>query len=588
MAPNAPAAPKPVTRAKNKDSHPGFDTGHRKPWIVRRTHAEVVAAQEKEESDKHQAAEEQKRLTKKVAEIEDRQREEDLQNAARANHPVDASPPADLDEEGDEHDDASFNDEGDGEDSDSSEEDEPEQPRGRQKVVKTSRDNITAQRRTKAQSGTPEIGPSLKRKASEKEKKTGAKKKSKLSKKSGLAPAPRRTASSASGRSSQMAVDTDDDGQMVRPGGPAFDDDPNEHIEGKQKKKKRGRPSESDYIQISKPPKPPTLKEIRQGRDKWTLDDFPSGASAKFKEVMTPLARVHMGQHEDPWEVFTDEQLEVVMDKIYGEHDYNVKDPVWHGLVAYRLTDWRNAIAHRGLDAVTSFLNTKREDQIEKEAEETQAADEEIHDDPEDPAFNRDGSFNYTTREGIAAFVEYCLQEENHTAPYHWREWNNGVQKEGLFENDVILWTLAHHVMIMVNLPLNVYADSDYEHPIGALILCIQAVERALRAWSTGEFVMSSKSADHFSKDHYADTIKMVKGLQKKHKRSGKYVPTIRNFNDKQWESIFEITETWVDRKKKGGSSRSSSMDVDRIEIESDEDEHFVLTADAPRTSAES
>ncbi|KAJ7861946.1 hypothetical protein B0H13DRAFT_2671772 [Mycena leptocephala] len=429
---------------------------------------------------------------------------------------------------------------------------------------------------------------------------TGPKKKSKLSKKSGLAP--RRTASSASGRSSQMAVDTDDDGHMVRSGGPAFDDDPNEHIEGKQKKKKRGRPSESDYIQISKPPKPPTLKEIRQGRDK-----LPSGASAKFKEVMTPLARVHMGHHEDPWEVFTDEQLELVMDKTYGEHDYNVKDPVWHGLVAYRLTDWRNAIAHRGVDAVTSFLNTKREDQIEKEAEETQAADEEIHNDPgailfpipaerslrtsfltEDPAFNRDGSFNYTTREGIAAFVEYCLQEENHTAPYHWREWNNGVQKEGLFENDVILWTLAHHVMIMVPLPLDVYADSDYQHPIGALILCIQAVERALRAWSTGEFVMSSKSADHFSKDHYADTIKMVKGLQKKHKRSGKYVPTIRNFNDKQWESIFEITEAWVDRKKKGRSSRSSSMDVDRIEIESDEDEHFVLTADAPRTSAES
>jgi len=135
--------------------------------------------------------------------------------------------------------------------------------------------------------------------------------------------------------------------------------------------------------------------------------------------------------------------------------------------------------------------------------------------------------------------------------------------------------------MLMAHLPANIFPDTDYRHPIGALILSIQAVERALRAWSMGEFVMTSKSSDHFSKTLYADTIKTVDGVKKKHKRSGKYVPTIKNFSEAQWQSIFDLTEQFVDRKaKKAGSSRSSSMDVDTMEeIESDEDEHFVIVA---------
>jgi hypothetical protein len=73
------------------------------------------------------------------------------------------------------------------------------------------------------------------------------KKKTKTDNKSGLAPTPRRRAtSSASGRSSRMAVDTEDDNDsMVRPSGPALDDDPHEYVEaGKKKKKKHGKPAQ--------------------------------------------------------------------------------------------------------------------------------------------------------------------------------------------------------------------------------------------------------------------------------------------------------------------------------------------------------
>jgi hypothetical protein len=72
-----------------------------------------------------------------------------------------------------------------------------------------------------------------------------AAKKTKKSKKSGLAPVPRRGTSSASGRSSRMAVDTEDDNDnMVRPGGPALDDDPHEYVEVGKKKKKHGKPAQ--------------------------------------------------------------------------------------------------------------------------------------------------------------------------------------------------------------------------------------------------------------------------------------------------------------------------------------------------------
>jgi hypothetical protein len=183
--------------------HPAFDTGHRKPWGTRRTSTQIAEAQEKEDSAKRQAVAEQKRLTDKVAEIEDRQREEDLRYASQANHPVDAvvlNAVDEMEEEQEEEEqgeddggdsgqhsplfgtclkilperDPSFGEEDanvyTGSDSDDSDDDEESNaPRGRPKKTKTRRDDISAQRRTIAQSGTPKI-TNLKRKASPKQK----------------------------------------------------------------------------------------------------------------------------------------------------------------------------------------------------------------------------------------------------------------------------------------------------------------------------------------------------------------------------------------------------------------------------------
>ncbi|KAJ7016442.1 hypothetical protein C8F04DRAFT_1407090 [Mycena alexandri] len=561
-----PTLGRPVTRVGNKDRHPAIDTGYRKDWITRRTPEEIAIAKEEEESAKRREKAEQKRLIQAAASIEDRQREEDLRYELEANHPHD--PPlvpsthaSDEDEEDVPEDpshadsDGSFvgGDEEDEPEDFSADEAEPEVPRGRPKTKadKAKRDDIKASRKTQSQSGTPQVKPAAgKRKASASSAKSSSKaaaaKKAKTGKKSGLASnlksaAGRRTPSSASGRSSPMAVDSEDDDRAVRPGGPALDDDANEQVERRGKKSKRGKPNESDYIKITVPPRPPTLKELRNGRSKWTLDDLPHGAARLFKEVLTPLACVIMGEQDNPWESFSEDQVQTLLTTVYGDDtEYSAQDPVWGGLIAYRLNDWRHSIADRAIAAVRLLIKMATDAAAEKAAANTQnnkaksaegAVDQD--EDEETPV-----SFDLSTPEGVKAYVEWSLQEEGHTCPFHWREWNDGVQKEGLFESSLIGYTFAHQIMLIRVLSLKHYLEMG--NPIGALILCIQAVDRALRAFATGTYIKSSESKDYFSKDQYNDTTKMVDGKLKKHKRCGKYLPTIKVLEDAEWQAIWE------------------------------------------------
>src|SRR6266567_1947192 len=77
-----PFAPtRPSTRTKNKDARPGA-VDMPKP---RRTPAEMQAIRDQQASDKQEKEQKQKRALKNVADIEDDQRQEDLQRAAQSN-----------------------------------------------------------------------------------------------------------------------------------------------------------------------------------------------------------------------------------------------------------------------------------------------------------------------------------------------------------------------------------------------------------------------------------------------------------------------------------------------------------------------
>ncbi|KAJ6630165.1 hypothetical protein B0H10DRAFT_2428127 [Mycena sp. CBHHK59/15] len=590
--------PKVVTRTKNKNAHPAFDTGHRKPWQTRHTTTQMKADQAREDQARIREEEERKKHLSDLAALEDKMRQDDMHYAEHANHPANAiaRPPVvlknsehpefrhDGEEEAEEEPESEGHDElvADPESEEESDEEDPdedvqEKRRGRPRAPKTTRSDVVAARKTKAISGTPDVDVTTrKRKASPKTKGTGKKKKT--TKKCGLAP--KRTASSASGRSSLIAPETDDDDKMVRLGGPALDDDPNERIEltKRTSNKKRGKPNESDFIKVSAiPPKPQTLKELRDGRNKWTLADLPLGASKLFTEELTPVARELVGSLHDPWAPLTEVQIQNLVDLIYGEGVYDVSDSeAWKGLLTYRLTDWRSGIGAQALKGVQAMIDVNQDDNYE----------EPVMDRLEDPiqsegtASELGSSPNLRTPEGIAAFVEWALQPQDHTYPYHWRKWGNGTKKEGLFEAHLITYTFSYHLTALDAIPEHLVPPDDPIPPIGALILSIQATERALRAWSTGKLYIAPRTAGQFSGDNWGDNTKLRNGKTVKNKRATKYVKSIQAFTRQQWESIYDDALPYVEKKRKSNSSRGTSSEAE-MPIESDEDDDFVLVADS-------
>ncbi|KAJ6612390.1 hypothetical protein B0H10DRAFT_2223225 [Mycena sp. CBHHK59/15] len=484
--------PKVVTRTKNKNAHPAFDTGHRKPWQTRRTTTQMKADQAREDQARIREEEERKKHLSDLAALEDKMRQDDMHYAEHANHPSNAiaRPPVEAEEEPESegHDelvaDPESEEESDEEDPD---EDVQEKRRGRPRAPKTTRSDVVAARKTKAISGTPDVDVTTrKRKASPKTKGTGKKKKT--TKKCGLAP--KRTASSASGRSSLIAPETDDDDKM------------------------------SDFIKVSAiPPKPQTLKELRDGRNKWTLADLPLGTSKLFTEELTPVARELVGSLHDPWTPLTEVQIQNLVDLIYGEGVYDVSDSeAWKGLLTYRLTDWRSGIGAQALKGVQAMIDVNQDDNYE----------EPVMDRLEDPIQNRlrAGLIAQSAYpRGIAAFVEWALQPQDHTYPYHWRKWGNGTKKEGLFEAHLITYMFSYHLTALDAIPEHLVPPDDLIPPIGALILSIQATERALRAWSTGKLYIAPRTAGQFSGDNWGDNTKLRNGKTVKNKRASQIDP---------------------------------------------------------------
>ncbi|KAJ7834005.1 hypothetical protein B0H13DRAFT_1914271 [Mycena leptocephala] len=114
---------------------------------------------------------------------------------------------------------------------------------------------------------------------------------------------------------------------------------------------------------------PPTLKDLREGRNKWTVQDLPKAARV-FNDHVVPLARALKGTDPDPWEPLTDFQLQGVLDMVYIQdgHDVNKhgpipdvkKEPVWHGLIGYRLNDWRGNFGRQALGGFEAMITEAR------------------------------------------------------------------------------------------------------------------------------------------------------------------------------------------------------------------------------------
>ena len=82
---------------------------------------------------------------------------------------------------------------------------------------------------------------------------------------------------------------------------------------------------------------PRTQHEARGGsRKKWKLEHLPKGTSEVFTNHLVPLAKSLAGSLS-PWEGLLKEQVQRLVDKIYGSAQYTVQDaPIdpWGPLVS--------------------------------------------------------------------------------------------------------------------------------------------------------------------------------------------------------------------------------------------------------------
>ncbi|KAK2464469.1 hypothetical protein APHAL10511_003512 [Amanita phalloides] len=116
-------------------------------------------------------------------------------------------------------------------------------------------------------------------------------------------------------------------------------------------------------------------------------------------------------------------------------------------------------------------------------------------------------------------------------------EWNGGIEKKGLCQNDLILSTFANgHITQLRQLE----ADLENGKPVGVLLLAMQAVGCALQCWESGE--LSDEKPKHFSLENYGDTritVKMDGPLKKvKVQHATVFASSLCNMSDAHWVNI--------------------------------------------------
>ncbi|KAJ7115097.1 hypothetical protein C8R43DRAFT_1242445 [Mycena crocata] len=602
------------TRSSNALTHPGRAAGlepkkrgSREEQAEARLAKEAAAAAELAEAEATRAE-----GLARVAALEDKQRREDAAYATTANHPVDrplkrteiqssddeeepapkrprAANPANANKDGSGDDSNPYNPSG----SDSSEDesaddsDDDDKPKKKSKSKKppaTQRADIAAARQTKDSTGTPSIEQATsKNKTRESSKKSRPKQ---PKKKSGInKDAVKRAASGPA----------PEDDSMVAMGGPAMDDDTGEAVERPKKGKKAvGMPSALIAV-TSIASKPLTKKAVRGGALKWTLKDLPPGTAAEFSDELVPRARELAGTL-NPWLSLTLKQVRELVDDVFGKDKYEVtKNGVWFGLVTYRVTDWRSGIGFRAIEGFENIIanyeppaannNQAVEGGPPGDAEEPSDAPAAANamDTTATEAAGDTAGFRLDTPEGVRDCVKFALQldAEGHTRAYQWQDWGDGIEKKGFLQTELIAYTYAYHLGWLAAIPGG-YKKLE-ARPVGALLLCVQAVQRALQFWRSGEYVHNPKDKkQHFSIDNWGDWIERKPTGDLTHRRATKFLSSVKMWEADQWDTLEAEAKDngWVERGKRAVTISRSASEAEDDPMPKYADDDIIVVSD--------
>ncbi|KAL0059734.1 hypothetical protein AAF712_013491 [Marasmius tenuissimus] len=180
-----------------------------------------------------------------------------------------------------------------------------------------------------------------------------------------------------------------------------------------------------------------------------------------------------------------------------------------------------------------------------------------------------------TTQKGVAP-----------VSPMHFRDFQGQISddggdptivlKSGLFEHPLILRVLGMYFSYVDAIPAGIKRLE--EKPFGALELAVQAVERALKFYYSGNPPSKdelNKKTNHFSYANWgAEPVLDWAGKKSDKLRANEFRSTIRNLSDIKWKAIVTgAREFTVDRRitqKKGKSEKEKAAAKDDLSDDDD------------------
>ncbi|KZP19793.1 hypothetical protein FIBSPDRAFT_955062 [Athelia psychrophila] len=260
-------------------------------------------------------------------------------------------------------------------------------------------------------------------------------------------------------------------------------------------------------------------------RTTFTNNHLPAGTIIRFRELFVPMLREWVGTLEHPWEATTNEdyipELQSIWDTVFPDTPHTVAS---HGDAVYyvatqKLYEWRSHFGDFTNASLALLLSDLSDDIATK-----------------------------------AAYVAHALGPG---LPFRYLDEAN---KSGAFLSKLVVETFTSHIADTDSVPHAYKTDAN---PCGALILSLAAVERALSMTRTGKIVPSDKpSVGHFSELNWG------------HKTS-LYVPSVAAIADSRYRRLATKAREFL-IKKAGNGLNTTPAEVDErgsIAISEDEDE---------------
>ncbi|KAF8332229.1 hypothetical protein F5887DRAFT_1080892 [Amanita rubescens] len=290
-------------------------------------------------------------------------------------------------------------------------------------------------------------------------------------------------------------------------------------------------------------------KNAKNGAKKWKLIHLPDSPESEYpySSHVVPLARKKTGTLE-PWEMISVDDLQVIVDQVYPEKWYKVEtNNVWFGLVRRRC-----ALKVGVMDLQVPLLKGS-------------------------PILLKLIAISPPNKR-FPEMAHLCcvpITVTTHMTYYTWGNWSEDDSKrKGFGLGSLVLYTFANaHLAYLGN-----DIDIVNEKPIGALLLSMQAVGRALESWKSG--VRSDpKDLDEFSKDKYGDKYELSgKGkATKRIRRATLFVKTLQQMKNEDWKYLIKEAREWIDKTRVRATSTASASTLVEETVFEDATEDFVM-----------